>query len=243
MQTQTSKILLISTLLLFTSFSFAPAQMILTKADSLFKAHQYTQSFTLYQNIYQSGRYAPAMLLKMAYIQEGLGHVSQSLHYLQLYYKVTNDAQTLTKIEQLVNKNKLEGYASTDQTFFRNAFRNYYFPIGGLLATGVMLLMALLIYQKRKYKNRPYWVGLVLLIVLGILFIQINYSNNDNQGIVSGKATYLMSGPSAGASVVAIIDDGHQLRITGHKDIWLRVQWKDQEAFVKESKLLQAILL
>ena len=243
MQTLTPKILLISMLLLFASFSFATAQMILTKADSLFKAHQYTQSFALYQNIYQSGRYSPAMLLKMAYIQEGLGRVSQSLHYLQLYHKATNDELTLGKIEQLVDKNKLEGYAPTDQTFFRNALRNYYFPIGGVMASIVLLLLALMAYHKRKYKTRPLWAGFALLVVVGILFIQINYSHSDNQGIVSGKATYLMSGPSAGASVVAIIDEGHQLKITGHKDIWLRVQWKDKEAFVKEGKLLQAILL
>ncbi|MBK7650109.1 MAG: hypothetical protein IPJ20_04215 [Flammeovirgaceae bacterium] len=54
--------------------------------------------------LYESGRYTPAMLLKMAYIQEGLGRISQSIYYLQLYYKATNDEQALSKIEELATK-------------------------------------------------------------------------------------------------------------------------------------------
>jgi len=240
MQTRAPKILLISLTLLFGALSFSRAQVILTAADSLFKARQYTQSFELYQNIYQSGRYSPAMLLKMAYIQEGLGHVSKSIYYLKLYHQATGNEQTLKKIEQLADKHKLEGYASTDKTFFQNVLKKYAPYISSMLFVTGLFLLALMVYQKRKEKSRPLWAGFALLVLLALLFAQVNYSNADHQGIVSGRATYLMSGPSAGASVIAIIDEGHQLKVTGQKDIWLRVQWMDKVAFVKEDKLLFA---
>lgn len=226
--------------MLLGSFTVSSGQVILTTADSLFKARQYTQSFALYEKIYQSGRYSSAMLLKMAYIQEGLGHVSKSIYYLQLYHQATNDERTQVKIEQLADKNKLEGYASSDQAFLLHTLKKYKSQISIALFAITLFLLALVVYQKRKYKGRPVVAGFVLLAFLVLLFAQVNYSTDTHQGIVSDKATYLMSGPSAGASVVAIIGEGHQLKVINQKDIWLRVQWMDKEAFVKKDKLLFA---
>ncbi len=243
MQTRVLKILFISaTLLLCTAFP-GHAQSALAKADSLFKAKQYTQSFDLYNIYYQSGKYSPAMLLKMAYIQEGLGHVSQSIYYLQLYYQATNDEQALRKVEELAAKNKLDGYTSdSDQTFFRNLLDTYSIPVSGALLAINLFFFALIIYQKRKTNQRPVWAGFLLLFFLGLLFVQTNLLKETAHGIVSGTTTYLMSGPSAGASVVAVIGEGHQLKIKGQKDVWLRVEWADKEVFVKENKLLRAEL-
>ncbi|MDZ7649541.1 MAG: hypothetical protein U5K54_21605 [Cytophagales bacterium] len=77
----------------------------------MFAKKQYTQSFERYQSLYESGRYTPAMLLK-SYIQEGLGRISQSIYYLQLYYKATNDEQALIKLKNSATKHKLEGYTA-----------------------------------------------------------------------------------------------------------------------------------
>ena len=85
----------------------------LKKADSLFQAKQYTQSFELYTSVLKEKQYSPAMLLKMAYIQEGLGHTSMSLYYLHLYYLASHDDQALTKMEEIASKNGLEGYQSS----------------------------------------------------------------------------------------------------------------------------------
>ena len=52
----------------------------LTLPDSLFQAKRYTQSFDLYHEILFSYKKAsPGMLLKMAYIKEGLGNYSEAL--------------------------------------------------------------------------------------------------------------------------------------------------------------------
>jgi hypothetical protein len=240
-QTAILKILLTGATLLY--MCDLAAQNPLIRADSLFQAKQYTQSFELYKKYYQSGKYSSAMLLKMAYIQEGLGHVSQSIYYLQLYYQATADEGAMRKVEELAANNKLEGYTSdTDETFFRSLLNQYTIQVSGALLAIVLFFFSLIVYKRRKENNRPIWAAFLLLFFLGLLFIQINLTGNNEQGIVAETSTYLMSGPSAGASVVAIIGQGHQLKITGQKDVWLRVKWANKEAYIKENKLLKAVL-
>jgi hypothetical protein len=47
-----------------------------------------------------------------------------------------------------------------------------------------------------------------------------------------------MSGPSAGSSVVEIIDEGHLLDVLGKKDIWVHTKWMNQDVYVKEDQIL-----
>jgi len=242
-QTGVLKILFIAATLLLSITFHSTAQNPLSEADSLFQAKQYTQSFELYQQYYQSGRYSQAMLLKMAYIQEGLGHLSQSIYYLQLYHQASADEHALRKIEELAAKNKLEGYTSdSDQTFFLNLLDKFSIPVSGALLAIVIFFFALMINQKRKKNGEPLWAGFLVLLFLAVLFVQTNLATPVAKGIVFEGNTYLMSGPSAGASVVAIIGQGHQLKIKGQKDVWLRVEWANKEVFVKENKLLRANL-
>jgi hypothetical protein len=238
-QTHILKILLLI-VFAFASFEYAQAQGALARADSLFRAKQYTQSFELYQLFYASNKYSPAMFLKMAYIQEGLGHISQSIYYLKLYHQVSGDEQALNKISELATKNKLEGYsASLDHTFFRNLLDKFSAHVSGILLAFALFFFAIAFYLKRKKNKSPLWAAFSMLVFLGLLFVQTNFIVDTAKGIVSQSSTYLMSGPSAGASVMAVIGSGHQLAITGRKDVWLRVEWAGQEAFVKEDKLLQ----
>jgi hypothetical protein len=209
----------------------------LAKADSLFKLKQFTQSFELYNRLFQQKKYSPSMLLKMAYIQEGLTHLSQSLFYLNLYYQASHDEQALVKIMEVAARNKLEGYSPSDSTTVFAFLKENYFRIAGAIIAIIFLLLALQVYRKRKSKKV---LGLVCVQIffLAILTIHINFATSIEQGIVAFPSTYLMSGPSAGASVVSIIDEGNQLEILGHKDVWLKVKWMDKIAYVKESSVL-----
>lgn len=241
-QTHFLKILLISGVVfsgVIAHAEYVPAQ--LSKGDSLFAKKQYTQSFELYQILYQSGRYTPGMLLKMAYIQEGLGRISQSIYYLQLYYKATNDEQALSKIEELATNHKLEGYTPSFEDVFRNALQKYQLPMGVALLSVGLLFVALMIYQKRKQQN-PIGAGVATVLMAILLFVLVNLFSDTNEGIVSDNQTYLMSGPSAGSSVIAIISEGHQLKIKDRKDVWLKVEWHDKSVYVKEDKLLRSTL-
>jgi len=209
----------------------------LAEADSLFKLKQFTQSFEIYNRLFHQKKYSPAMLLKMAYIQDGLGHLSQSLFFLNLYYQASHDEQALAKIKEVAAKNKLEGYTPSESTTALAFLKENYFPIAGIIISIVCFLLAMEVYRKRMSKKI---IGLVLIQIffLAVLFIHINFATSIEQGIVTGPSTYLMSGPSAGASVVSIIPEGNQLEIVGHSDVWLKVKWMDKIAYVKENSVL-----
>src|SRR5688572_10488658 len=72
----------------------------LRQADSLFLAKRYTQSMELYRSIFAQNEYTPAMLLKMAYIEDGLNQTGQALYYLDLYYHATRNKSVLEKMEE-----------------------------------------------------------------------------------------------------------------------------------------------
>src|SRR5690348_1763124 len=100
LQTWFLKFVITSSFFFFCLVTVAQAQKI-KQADSLFQAKQYTQSLALYQSVFNEKKYSPAMLLKMAYIQEGLGKIGQTLYYLRLYYLASDDEQALHKMEEL----------------------------------------------------------------------------------------------------------------------------------------------
>jgi hypothetical protein len=123
----------------FSSFCDAPKERLLL-ADSLFAQKKYTQSFELYHDIQKSDKKtSSAMLLKMAFIKEGLGDYTNALYYLNLYYLKTYNKRVLKKMENLAEQNKLAGYNYDDAEFFLNLYHQYQLQID-LLLTALILL-------------------------------------------------------------------------------------------------------
>lgn len=213
---------------------------ILSKADSMYIKKQYTQSFEIYQSLHQQGYYTPAMLLKMAYIQEGLGSTGLSLYNLNLYYLASGDTQVLNKLEELASKNRLEGYGHSETTRFLFNLKKYRLKISISLAV-ITLFLIVLQYKQSKKDTKPLALGVVTALFIVLLAIQVNLSYDYPEAIVTDSA-YLMSGPSAGANVVALIKEGHKLKISGKKDIWLKVEWLDKESYVKENQVVRVAL-
>jgi hypothetical protein len=228
-------------LIILLSFSVKSQAQITTHrlktADSLFAAKLYTQSFEHYEQILQQKEYTPAMLLKMAYIQEGLNHIGRSLYYLNLYHLATKDKSAQEKIQELATKYNLEGYdvSETDQLLaFYHHNRLY---VSAALGAFMIFLLATGYYGKRRGVT-PY-ASLTLSIVFALAFFaHLYYGVEVKTGIVTSASTYLMNGPSAGASVVEIIGDGHRVEVIGRKDVWLRVRWAGNEAFVRETAVV-----
>lgn len=214
---------------------------LIEKADSLFSIKQYTQSLELYQEILSKHNYSESMLLKMAFIQEGLGQLSQTLYYLNLYYIASNDEQALKKMETLAAKHHLQGYKSSESRQIQLLLRKNYNIITNGLISITILLLATLIYQKRKAR-RTIPIAISILALSAVLFAHINFSQDTHAGIVNNNATYLMSGPSAGSSVVGIIDAGHLLTILDNKDIWVHAKWLDQDVYLKKDQVLMVQL-
>ncbi|MCI0751218.1 MAG: SH3 domain-containing protein [Flammeovirgaceae bacterium] len=237
MQRLIFKFLIIPSLIFLhvTCFAKEPVHQI-KKADSLFTARQFTQSFALYQQSFEAGFYTPGMLLKMAFIEEGLSHKASAMYYLNLYYLATRDSEVLTKMEELASKFNLSGYRVDDESRFISWYQQYQFMISMVLVVLVFLLLVITYVQKRKQKT-PYtaWITMVIVILglAGNHFI----GSSLQFGIFVNPQTYLMSGPSAGASVVAISDEGHRVLIDGKNDVWYKIDWSGKEAYVKTQSL------
>jgi len=209
----------------------------LAKADSLFQQKRYTQSLELYQAIFAQKHYSPAMLFKMAYIEEGLGNVARSLYYLNLYYLASRDESVVTKISEVATKNGLQGYEFGDAERILGQYKEHHTVITGALASLVIFFLSLMIYQRSK-KIIPIGSWIALLVVVGILLVHTNIQVDNTAAIIAKPGTYVMSGPSAGASVALILDEGNRVKIYGRTDIWIKVRLNNQDYYIKEDHLL-----
>lgn len=214
----------------------------LKMADSLFVKKQYTQSLELYREIFQQHSYSPAMLLKMAYIEEGLGQNSMALYYVNLYYEISHDQSALSKMEDMAIKYNLSGYELSQTDHTMGLIADYKPAIITVLSAICLVLVALMIYTIRRKKIRPY-VSFSFFILTAIVLIAFaNRNLTQLNGITQNAPAYLMSGPSPGARVVGIVNEGNRLPVYGHKDVWVKVKWRDGYAFIKENQLLKVEL-
>jgi hypothetical protein len=209
----------------------------LQQADSLFQQKKFTQSEEHYETILKQHEYTPAMLLKMAFIKEGLNQVGQALYYLNLYYLATNDKSVVAKMEDLATRYSLAGYESTDGDKILSFYHDYHFYITVALAAIVVFLVSLA-YSIRRKGRRPLSVGIVSLILLVGFFVHLNMGKDISMGIVDSSNTFLMDGPSPGASVVEVVKEGHRLEIVGKNDVWLQVLWNGEVAYIREGNIL-----
>lgn len=220
-----------------TTISAQSIDDLLNKADSLYANKQYTQSIQLYEELLSQHVYSESMLLKMAYVKEGLGQLSESLYYLNLYYLASDDEQALVKMEEIGRKHRLYGYDSSQAKTLFFILRKNYGVIAQVLIGSLIFLLILLTYQKKR-KRSPMPVAISILILTGLLFLHINFSQQTNTGIIHSNGTYLMSGPSAGSSVVSIIKEGHLIEIVDKRDIWIHAKWMNQDVYVKKDRVL-----
>ncbi|HEX5170456.1 MAG TPA: hypothetical protein VFW11_14870 [Cyclobacteriaceae bacterium] len=226
-------------LLSFTVFATAQTSSYrLHTADSLYERKQYTQSLEHYEAILKNNEFTPAMFLKMAYVYEGLGQIGRALYYLDRYQHISGDRTALVKMSELAEKYQLEGYETSDIDFFITWYQKAYPYFTFSLAAFLIFLLALAIRQRSRH-TRPVGVSISMLIV-GLLFTtHLYYGANFSHGILADSNTFIMSGPSPGSNVVERVGEGHRLDIIGQDDVWLRVRWRGQVAYVKGNDVLR----
>jgi hypothetical protein len=230
-------ILFILPLALISSSSTAQITF-LNRADSLFQQKRYTQSLEIYKALAEQHRYTPAMLLKMAYIEEGLNHIANAAYYLNLYYLATYDKSVLHKLNELAEKNRLDGYSTTDGDWFFTFYKQHHFYISMVLSIMLGVFVLLIILQKIRYGVKAYAAWLVSCVCAALLIAVIQFDTLHAQAIVAKANTYFMESPSAGASVLNILRDGHRVEVMGKTDVWVKVKLGNKEGFIKENNLL-----
>lgn len=211
---------------------------LLVRADSLFQQKRYIQSLELYQKLFDDHRYSPAMLLRMAYVEEGLNNVSRSAYYLNLYYLATQDEDALVKLEELAIKNRLEGYATDEIDGLRSFYLTHRALITYVLLGISILAMAIALTQRLVRKSKPIGIFITLCIVAFLFMVHLGQETMWEKAIIAKNNTYVMNGPSAGASVLTIARDGHRVEVLGKTDVWTKVKLGDSEGYVRSSSLL-----
>lgn len=241
MQRSYLKFIVVSAILFITGAQSAFSQTSsfrLRTADSLFNSKRYTQSIEHYEEILKQKQYTPAMLLKMAYVKEGLLQIGPALYYLNLYYISTRDKTALEKMDELASKYNLEGYEASEADSMITFYHDYHVHISAAVSALMLLMLSFAFYTKFRLKKRPIVSTIMLAVFAVLLVVNLNYGERMATGIVANPSTYIMSGPSAAASVVEIIGDGHRVSIIGEKDVWLKVRWNDAEGYIKQNALL-----
>jgi uncharacterized protein YgiM (DUF1202 family) len=159
------------------------------------------------------------------------------MYYLNLYYLATGDKSVLTKMGELADKYNLEGYDTTDSDRFWSFYREYHLYISLALTAIIILMLSIVYHTRTKLRQRPTGSFVTLVVLAAVFVIHIEYGSLQSRAIVSESSTYLMAGPSAGASVVDIVGDGHRVEVIGKKDVWLKIRWENGIAYVKENAL------
>lgn len=210
----------------------------LKTADSLYNAGRFTQSYEHYSEILARKEFTPGMLLRMAYIQEGLGNVGTAMYHLNLYFLATNDPAVTEKMEQLAAKFNLVGYEADDSERFLIFYHDQYRYITIGLAAIIVLMLSLMFYTRMRLHIRPVVSGIFFIVFVVALAVHINLGQRVDRGILISQTNYIMEGPSSGAPVVAITTGGHRVEVVGKRDVWLKIVLDGRTAFVRDRTLL-----
>ena len=212
---------------------FAAAER-LRQADSLFATGRYEASGPVYRRqVWQNRRASPAMLLKLAYVQQQLGHYPAALLYLSLAQARQPRVRTWQQMTTLAAQHRLVGYPATWQQELRVQAQRYYYPgLQGLLGTVVVLAVWLL----WRRSPRGAWLGYAAYVAVVGTYLHLLHPKP--VGLVARPGAALMAGPSAGAAWLSTAALGDRLPVLGHQDIWYRVEWQQRVAFVRGADLL-----
>lgn len=214
-----------------------PAEL-LVKGDSLFQKKKYSESFSVYKSLYDEGNYTAQMLLKMAYVKEGLGEVADALYYLNIYYVNFPQRNILKKMDSLAKTKGIEGYNYDDVNYF--LFLYYRYKSETMIGMiGILFLFFLAIVSNRVlFRRIPITSPYLFLVLAAFVYLFVNYSSNFfYKGIIMNSKAIVMEAPSAGAQVVATLPKGTRVHVWGDEDVWYKITWEGQQAFVRKSNL------
>ncbi|BDC99986.1 SH3 domain-containing protein [Persicobacter psychrovividus] len=210
----------------------------LAKADSLFAQKHYTESFELYQElVFDKQLVSNSMLLKMAFIKEGMKDYGATMYFLNKYYDRTLDQGVLKKMDTLAKNAQLQGYEFGDRAYFSNLYQQYYDLFNVLIFLILSLLLAGFLYYNNKSVTAK-WSFVAASWAL-ILFwgLELNIKVDGHRAIVSFPKTAMLDAPSAGGDVVGMIGAGHRVEVVGHQDVWTKILWEGKAVYVKDHNL------
>ena len=201
-------------------------------ADSLFAQRSYKEAMEIYEVNFESGVYSTSMLLKMAFIAEGIGDSERATIYLSKYYDLSPNPQAISKIKTLTGQAELVGYEVSDGMRFVLFLVEYKEILVGALT--LFLIMSLIFIGSKGRKlseTRFYWPSILLM---GIIFLSNNFLKGPSTGLITSSPSLIRTKPSAGGERIDLVEPGHRVIIKSSKDIWYEIEWKDKIAYIKK---------
>lgn len=220
------------------------AQSINTKisvADSLFSARRYTQSLDLYKDIYNSGQATPAMLLKMAYSEEALDNLGNALVYLHDYYRFTSDDKVLNKMDELAQINALEGYKESELEQIKTILNDYRYMLFLIFVALAILVFIMMVRKFKKHEEKSLGLAVSFVLTLFLALYVLNFTDAKPSGIIMTDSAFIMSGPSAAAQLIEVVDQGHKVDLIGESDIWVEIIWRGKRAYIRENNIQELL--
>nr|WP_291788420.1 hypothetical protein [Cecembia sp.] len=205
----------------------------LNLADSLFSQQSYQEAYIIYQDLLENEAvFSPAMLLKMAFVAEGMGDYSKASFYLAKYYDQNPNPRVITKIKTLTEQSNLKGYELSDLDRLKNFLSDFQSEITAFFSLLLIISIIFLIKYRQKADSSKYYLPAVLFLMLA--FMSNNFLYGPKTGIVTGTPTLIMDQPTAGGELLDIVDPGHRIIVKSIKDIWYEVKWGNQTAYIKK---------
>ena len=209
----------------------ANEKYLLNEGDSLFKLRKYVDAKKIYENLYYEKNYfSDAMLLKLSFIEEGIGNYEKALIYLSKHYYQTHNKETSTKIKSIAKKNELIGFEQNDLSLILNAYNKNIYLIHSIL---VIILVLYLIIGGKKDINYHIRFMIISVLVLAIM----NFNLTKKQGIVDQDNTYIMNGPSSGSDVYSIIKKGNKLKISKEYSTWYEIIFENKKKYIRKKNI------
>jgi hypothetical protein len=173
----------------------------------------------------------------MAYSEEALDNLGYALFYLHDYYRFTSDDKVLKKMQELAQINALNGYDKSEYEKFKGVLKDNQLTLVFILISlaFVILIMIWRKYQKHHEKSPGLTTSFILCLCLSAYIL--NFTDELRSGILMRNDILIMSGPSAAAELIEVVDQGHKVNITGQKDVWVEILWKGQKAFIRENNI------
>ncbi|WP_317174910.1 hypothetical protein [Pararhodonellum marinum] len=202
----------------------------------MFNQRSYQEALGIYEDLLQNEQvYSPAMLIKMAYISEGIGDYPKASFYLSKYYDYNPSPRITDKIKSLTQQNNLQGYQLSDREQFFKILVDRQSDITTLLAILLVTSLILLITLRQKANHPKYLIPSFVLIFL--LFISNNFLHVPERAIIMKNPTLIMDQPTAAGNLVRKVNIGHRVILKSKKDIWYEIEWNDKKAYIKQDDI------
>jgi len=202
-------------------------------ADSLFAEKKYQEALLIYESILDDGAYSPAMLLKMAFISEGVGDFPKSTLYLSKYYSHNPNPKVISKIKALTNQATLVGYnISDEQKFFK-----FLIDLNQEITATFALLLLLFLISIFAFPTKRSGFYVPAFVFLALTFVSNNFLEEKDTAIVTGAPTLIMDKPTAAGNLIRKVDAGHRVVIKSSQDIWYEIEWNERTAYIKKENL------